>query len=471
MKKRANACPQRQRNKRTRRLARRQAKAGVTGAAQSRGQTVVCELLKTIEHFFPDLLERLRQLEDCRRKPDYALSEILMAGIVLFVFQQGSRNALNNQRQEAKFKKHYQRLFKLRLPHLDTVHQVLCRLTDEQLERLKQGLVKTLLEKKVLHPYRLLQRYFVVAIDATGTLSFAEKHCEQCLHQTSKTGKTRYFHQVLEAKLITPNGFAISLATEWIANPVSEYDKQDCERTAFVRLAAKLKQCYPRLPICLTADGLYPYQGFFDICRANHWAFILTFKDGNLPSVWEEVRALQALGAHPSRHEQRTQCQERIEQAFRWVTDIDYHGQPLQWLECRETVTHTQSGQITRRRFVHLTQLEVTAATVVLLSRTGRLRWTIENEGFNTQKHHGYALQHKYARVSWQAAKNYYQCLQIGHLINQLMVLSTTFQLLLQGKMTCAHLWQAMMAFLLYGHLPRAILEELSRRRFQIRFR
>ena len=26
---------------------------------------------------------------------------------------------------------------------------------------------------------------------------------------------------------------------------------------AFVRLAAQLKQRYPRLPICLTADGLY----------------------------------------------------------------------------------------------------------------------------------------------------------------------------------------------------------------------
>ncbi|MGF1615053.1 MAG: hypothetical protein ACFCVA_14400 [Gammaproteobacteria bacterium] len=83
-----------------------------------------------------------------------------MAGIALFVFQQGSRNALNNQRQEAKFKKYYQPLFKLRLPHLDTVHRVLCRLADEPLERLKQGLEKTLLEKKVLHPDRLLQRYF-----------------------------------------------------------------------------------------------------------------------------------------------------------------------------------------------------------------------------------------------------------------------------------------------------------------------
>ena len=60
-------------------------------------------------------------------------------------------------------------------------------------------------------------------------------------------------------------------------------------------------------------------------------------------------------------------------------------------------------------RFVHLTNLEITATTFALLRRTGRLRWKIENEGFNTQKHLGYALQHKYARVSWQAAKNYYQ--------------------------------------------------------------
>ncbi len=300
MKKRANARPQRQQQKRARHAARRQEKKHLTAATQSRGKAMVGELFKTISHFFPDLFEQLRQIEDCRRRSDYALSEILMAAIALFIFQQGSRNAFNNLRQEAKFAKHYRRLFKLRLPHLDTVHRVLCRLADEPLEQLKQWLVKTLLEKKALHRYRLLGTYFVVAIDATGTMSGAEKPGEQCLHQTSTTGKTTYFHNVLEAKLITPNGLAISLATEWIVNPLTEYDKQDCERNAFVRLAAKLKHRYPRLPICLTADGLYPYRGCFDTCRATHWAFILTFQDGNLPSVWEEVQALLPL--RPGQH-------------------------------------------------------------------------------------------------------------------------------------------------------------------------
>ena len=470
MKKRANARLQRQQQKRARHTAQRQEKKRLTAATQNRGQAMVCELFKTINHFFPDLFEQLRQIEDCRRRSDYALSEILMAAIALFIFQQGSRNAFNNLRQEAKFEKHYRRLFKLRLPHLDTVHRVLCRLSDEPLERLKHWLVKTLLEKKALHQYRLFGKYFVVAIDATGTMSFVEQHCEQCLHQTSSQGKTSYFHTVLEAKLITANGFAISLATEWIANPMGEYEKQDCERKAFARLASKLKQLYPRLPICLTADGLYPYQGFFDTCRANHWAFILTFKDGNLPSVWEEVHALLPLCPDQHRHERRFQGQQRIEQDLRWVTDIDYHSHRLQWLECLETVTDLNSGEQTTTRFVHLTNLELTAATVVVLSTTGRLRWKIENEGFNTQKNLGYGLQHKYARVNWQAAKNYYQCLQIGHLINQLMVLSTTFAPLLQGKITLRHLWRTMIAFLLYGRLCRSTLDALAQRRFQVRF-
>ena len=64
---------------------------------------------------------------------------------------------------------------------------------------------------------------------------------------------------------------------------------------ALKRLAAKLKQRYPRLPICIAADGLYPNQGFFKLCELNDWRYIVTFKEGNLPNVWQEVRALQAM--------------------------------------------------------------------------------------------------------------------------------------------------------------------------------
>ncbi|GHU84776.1 hypothetical protein FACS189415_8150 [Bacteroidia bacterium] len=110
-------------------------------------------------------------------------------------------------------------------------------------------------------------KYYMIAVDATGVMSFDHKHCDQCLTRTSSGGKITYYHYVLEAKLVTRDGLCLSLASEWIENPAGDYIKQDCERKAFLRLAAKLKKQYPRLPICILADGLYPYEGAFGICE------------------------------------------------------------------------------------------------------------------------------------------------------------------------------------------------------------
>ena len=86
---------------------------------------------------------------------------------------------------------------------------------------------------------------------------------------------------------------SISVATEWIRNENGkEYDKQDCELKAFKRLAVKLKKMYPRLPLVILADGLYANQTFFKICKDNGWEFVVTFKDGNLPSVHQEIALL-----------------------------------------------------------------------------------------------------------------------------------------------------------------------------------
>ena len=54
------------------------------------------------------------------------------------------------------------------------------------------------------------------------------------------------------------------------------------------------------------------------------------------------------------------------------------------------------------------------------VSQAGRLRWKIENEGFNNQKNNGYGLQHKFSRTNFNATKNYYQLMQMADTINQL---------------------------------------------------
>jgi len=98
-------------------------------------------------------------------------------------------------------------------------------------------------------------------------------------------GKTRYFHNVLEAKLICSNGFSLSLGSEWIENETKGDDKQDCESAAFKRLTEKINRLFPQRNMCVIADGLYPNDPFFKICKKNNWRFICTFKEGNLPRL------------------------------------------------------------------------------------------------------------------------------------------------------------------------------------------
>ena len=144
-------------------------------------------------------------------------------------------------------------------------------------------------------------------------------------------------------------------------------------------MAAKLKQYYPRLPICIAADGLYPNQGFFEQCKLNDWRYIVTFKEGNLPTVWEEVHALQAMTPTTPLTHRRLEGQVEITEQLSWLNAMDYHAQRLHWIECLETTTNTKTGEYSCTRFVHLTDLLIEATTARLISRSGRLRWKIES--------------------------------------------------------------------------------------------
>jgi hypothetical protein len=128
------------------------------------------------------------------------------------------------------------------------------------------GMVETLIRQKVLYPYRLCGRYFLVVIDGTGVLAFPERHCPHCLTMTHH-GHTTYYHPVLEAKLVTYDGFVFSLMTEFVENPSAHPSKQDCELNAFYRLTDRLKRRFPRLPICLLLDGLFAGGPTFSICE------------------------------------------------------------------------------------------------------------------------------------------------------------------------------------------------------------
>jgi hypothetical protein len=264
---------------------------------------------------------------------------------------------------------------------------------------------------KALDRWRLYGA-FLVALDGTGHLFFRKRHCPHCLTQKGPDGRTLYFHHVLEAKLVTPSGLALSIATEFIENVQPSAHRQDCELNAFPRLAKKLKANFPRLPIILLGDPLYACQRVFDLCKQYRWHFIFTFKPGRLPALFTEFQALRDY----TPRNRVLHRQGQVVQRFAWVNHLEYEGHTLSAFECRE---HRPDGP---HYFAWISDIPLGCRSVVTLSNQGgRLRWKVENEGFNTQKNHGYELEHAYCSHNW-AAKNFYYLLQVAHAIHQLMI-------------------------------------------------
>jgi hypothetical protein len=338
----------------------------------------------------------------------------MFTGILIFLFKLGSRRQMDYFFNSPDFISHIEFLSGQKLeraPDNDTIAYICERLDPAQLISARLHIIQSILRSRALEYCRLLNTYWLIAIDATGRVSYHERHCSHCLTAT-RNGKTTFYHNTLEAKLVSPDGFALSIATEFIENESPDVKKQDCELRGFYRMAPLLKKDFPQLPICLLADSLYSAGPFFKIAKKYGWHLIVSFKDGSIPSLCDEFIKLKKLSPENSFRRQDV----KISQIFSWANDLDYANMKLSIIECVETNKKTRKST----RFVWITDLEVSHANYLAIAKGGRSRWKIENEGFNTQKNGGYALEHAFCSDN-NGAKNFYLLLQIAHIINQLL--------------------------------------------------
>lgn len=437
------------------------------------GTVIAYELRKTICSYFPNFQKRLAQVADHRKRKEYDSNELLSAAIAMFIFKAQSRNAVNNDRRHSsEFTSNFQKLFNVGLPHLDTVQDFFELLPPAELEKIKTDLIKRLIEKKVFYKYKILGHY-MITFDATVVVSCDTDRFGCGLKRESKNGEITYLYPVLEAKLVTENGFCISLATEWIINDNNQpYDKQDCELKAFKRLAEKLKKLFPRLPICVLADALYANDPVMGICEKNEWKYIITLKEGSLPALQDCLKDDPPTGRNSFVHRPRSSVKNTtIAQHFYWVEDLLHKKHTLHYLQCKETISNEKLNKTVTQNFVRITNLPANKTTVKNLSKAGRLRWKIENEGFNEEKNNGYAMEHLYSRDSFNALQNYYQSMLIAHLLNQLLEHSYKIQELLKRftKLTIRYLWQQFLCTMKCQALCEQILAAIDNKKHQIR--
>jgi len=382
---------------------------------------LVCRLAVTIKRHFPDFYQQISELPDYRKRPEYKVRELIVSGLLVFLFKQKSRNQADNTSKNYDYQDNINSIFGVKVADMDTVDRYLRWINPRKLEQIKQDMFRELVKSKTFQKYKFAGKYFIVPIDGSGLQSYDYEPYAGCPYKKSKNGKNVWTTYVLEAKVVTPNGFSISLATEWIENPANQtFDKQDCEIKAFDRLAKRLKKAFPRLPLVLLLDGLYPKDPVFNICETNRWPYIITLKDKSLKSVQEQIADKLLFKDYGQQNHLTTDKTHWLKDDYKFFEKIEYKGHTLYVAETLFEKQHKQSGKTEQTRFVHVTDIALDEDNVHQISQTGRLRWKIENEGFNNQKNNGYNAEHKFSRTNFNATKNYYQLMQMADIINQL---------------------------------------------------
>lgn len=314
------------------------------------------------------------------------------------------------------------------LPYWETINQYLKRLDPNGLQTVVCQLTRHLLRIRAFEDARIRGKYWQVILDGTQLQSSQDCLDPHCLYRVHKRGTPEeyreYFYYVVEAKLVLGPNLVVSILSEFLENEGSEMEKQDCEWKGGKRLMERLKQEFPRLPICLSADSLYACETFFQMCREYQWKYLLRFKEGSLPSVGQEYQTIRAI--------EKNRVEEKGEEGTCWydfVTGIDYRDYPLNLIEYeekekRKTGKKKETGKKKKKpdrtHFFFLTDLAVSKKNVKETVMIGRRRWKIENEGFNTQKNYGYMLEHRFSNT-YQGTKNHYYAIQIGHMISQIL--------------------------------------------------
>ena len=369
--------------------------------------------------FYPELFSKFAQVKDPRHSSyiEYSIREMLgtlyYKGIAGISSMQGMTREFNDEAVCRNLYHFMGNSAKEYLPHGVTVNELLEKLEPVELEEIQSDIVYRMIRRKTFDHAKVLGKWLVL-VDGSeldeGKTKKNDNYLSRCYNRGEENEYTRYHRSVLEAKIYFGNNLVCSMATETIENS-AEYNekklteeeiKQDCERKAFVRLAEKIKKRFPRLPVCIVADGLYVSEKVLKICKANRWDYIIRYKEGCAPLIKKEYEAIP---------------EKKKAGKAEYVNEVVYRDMEVNVLKYKET--KVKKGEPVTTEFAWITSIKITDKNVMKLVEAGRNRWKIENQGFNRQKRWQGDIEHA-CSFHERAQKNHYLMEQISDFMKQL---------------------------------------------------
>lgn len=384
----------------------------------------------------PVLIKKLSTIKDPRNplKIKHKITVLMVYGILLFVYQIGSRRNANKQMTTPIFLSNVNAVFPefKTIPHADTLARLLEKINCEKIQDEMVEMLKGLIKKKKFKNHLINKRY-LIAVD--GTQKFFRKYQwqEEALKRNvgGEAKIPQYYVYALDSVLILDNGIVLPVLTEILDNEdwIEGVTKQDCERKAFKRLAPRLRKIFGKGNVTLLGDGLYSCGPVIKICRENNWDFMLVLKEDGMKDVWKETMGLIRLEPENSLEVEWG----NRKQIYQWSNGLEYeYGTKRREIEiinvviCYESWVEehprsTKKIEKMETRYAWISSRKLTKNNVFTrCTKIARSRWKIENN-FLIEKHEGYHFEHCYS-YTWEAMKGFHYLMKIGHFLNALAI-------------------------------------------------
>ena len=369
---------------------------------------ILGDIVNIINQYFPELISKFEGLTDLRHQSyvTYKMKVIFLVRLLGLMCEMKTMHGMTRELDTEEAIKNIAQICNLKLeeiPHCDTINDVFKQVKVEEIEQIRKYMIVRMIRNKMIEKYKIRGKYYHIIVDGTGLGTSRKKYNENCLvkNKHDKNGKEyqEYSTYVLEAKLVAGE-MVFSIGSEFVENESENVKKQDCEIEAFKRLAEKIKKEYPKLKIIISGDALYACKPVLDICKKNKWKYIIRFKEGAIPTLYEEFKTV-VENENESKKE-----------GYGYVTKLDYEEHKINIIKYKEKTKGTE--------FVYMTDLNIRDKNIEETIYLGRKRWKIENEGFNIQKNKTFNIGHLYSKNS-TAIKVHYLMIQIAHIIRQLL--------------------------------------------------
>jgi hypothetical protein len=318
---------------------------------------------------------------------DLSFTDALMSGFAMVSLTSPSLLAFDKQRVEGNVETIYG------IPHAPCDTRMRERrdpVSPESLRASFKSVFRQLQRGTALEERVLLDGYDLLALDGTGYFSSQTIHGDSCRHTVHRHGAITSSHQLLGAAMLHPDRRAV---IPLMPEPIIKQDgteKNDGERHAAKRFMTTLRHDHPPLTCIVTEASLSSNAPHIETLHDAACHSILGVKEGDHPSVFNQVQAAEDAGAVTSyeRHDRATGVVHRC----RFV-----NAMPLHASRADVRVNFLEYGEITQDQVQHfsgVTDLRVSKRHVYKRMQGGRARWKIANETCNTLKNQGDNFEH-----------------------------------------------------------------------------